>query len=111
MQQFTEIITRAGPQFEQAEMNVLSLKCLYHNSVFSWIMSIRISYTNVTCMASIFTTLLLGSIHHTFAYLSVLTCYNRFLSHMVFCVDWGTRIVGTVFRTLQTLEMQYSFLP
>lgn len=48
MQQFTEIIVRAGPQYEKAEMIVLSLKCLYQNSVFSWIMN-RINYTSIFC--------------------------------------------------------------
>ena len=31
MKQFFEVIARAEPQGEKAEMNVLSLKCLYHN--------------------------------------------------------------------------------
>lgn len=30
---------------------------------------------------------------------------------MVLCVDWDMQIVGTVLRTLQTLEIQYSFFP
>lgn len=34
MQQFIEIIARAGSQGEKAEMNVLHLKCLYHDLVF-----------------------------------------------------------------------------
>lgn len=119
-------------------MNVLSLKCFYHNSVFSWIMSIRINYTNIFCKITLNNLLgivlgnnlislknfnkslsqtycgsyiyyLLTLIYEVFAYLSVLTCYNQFL--MVLFVDWGMEIVATVFRTLQTLEIQYSFLP
>lgn len=31
MKQFFEVTARAEPQGEKSEMNVLSLKCLYHN--------------------------------------------------------------------------------